>query len=81
MYVKAWVSLDPLILWRADDIPQREGVIQTLHLRQVEVSVVDVVVDSYEDLSLTSIHHGIVLGGGLASPQSAGDWTGTYPFL
>lgn len=38
-----------------------ERIVESFHLRQVQVSVVNVMVDSYEDLSLTCIHYCILL--------------------
>ena len=61
VHIKSGVSSFPLRLWGADDVEQREGVVETVHLREVQMSVIDVVVDSYEHLAFASINYCIVL--------------------
>ena len=61
MYIKGGISSDPLILWRANDVLEGEGVFETFLLREIEVGVIEVVVDCNEHLPLTGIHHRVVL--------------------
>ena len=61
MDVKSWVSIEPVTLWRADDVLERERIVETSFLREIEVSVVDIMVDSDEHLTLTGIHNRVVL--------------------
>ena len=61
MNIKSWVSIQPVILWRADNVLERERVVEAFFLREIEVSVVDVMVDCNEYLTLTGIHNRVVL--------------------
>lgn len=61
MDVKSWISIEPVALWGTDDVLKGERVVEAFFLRQVEVSVVDVMVDCDEHLTFTSINDGVVL--------------------
>lgn len=61
MNVKSWVSIKPVALRGTDDVLKGERVVEAFFLREVEVSVVDVVVDCDEHLTLTRINDRVVL--------------------
>ena len=61
MDVKSWISIEPVTLWRTDDVLKGERVVEAFFLGQVEVSVVDVMVDCDEHLPFTRINDRVVL--------------------
>ena len=61
MDVKLWISIEPVALWRTDDVLKGERVVEAFFLRKVQVSVVDVMVDCDEHLTLARINNRVVL--------------------
>lgn len=61
MDVKSWVSIEPVALRGTDDVLKGKRVVETFFLREVEVSVVDVVVDCDEHLTFTRINNRVML--------------------
>lgn len=61
MDIKYGPAVDPELLWRADNVTQGKSVIESSSLGEVEVSVIDVMVDGYEDLPLTCVYHTVML--------------------
>lgn len=57
MDVKSWISVEPVTLWRADDVRKRERVVEAFLFGEIEVGVVDIVVDCDEHLTLASINN------------------------
>ncbi len=72
MDVEARVAVDPLILRGTDDEVERECIVQSFLLGHIEVSTVDVMEHCDEDLTLTSVHHCIMLRNTITQSQQGG---------
>ncbi len=73
MDVEGWIAVYPLVLWRTDDEVERECVVESLFLGEVEVSAVDVMEHGYEHLAFACVNHCVMLQSTMSHDAESAD--------